>query len=64
MIILKVIKKYVLEYVPDFRSLDMPGCEETKSPTSSQETVFVQRFFGPESSLGVSERNIRRKIKC
>ena len=43
--------------------LDKLGYEETKSPTSSQETVLFKMFAGPEPSLGVSRKNIRRKIQ-
>ena len=44
-------------------SLDMLGYEETKSPTSPQETVLFKKFVGCQPSLGVSRQNIRIKIR-
>jgi len=44
-------------------SLNMRGYEEMKSPKSSQRGGPVQMFVGPESSLGVSRQNIKKKIK-
>jgi hypothetical protein len=40
-------------------SLDMLGYEEMKSPTSGS----LQKFVGPEPSMGVSRHNIRNEIK-
>jgi hypothetical protein len=43
--------------------LDMPECEEMKSPTSSQGTVLFNGLLDPSLFLGSSRQDIRRKMK-
>jgi len=44
-------------------SLDLPECEEMKSPTISRGTVLFNGLLDLSFSWGVSRQNTRRRMK-